>query len=134
MSCVRTSPAASTGSKLLSPSRNVTATYLHLFARGGLLLDCGEGTYGQLRRRYGERADAVVAGLKGVWISHIHADHHAGLARCAELGRRHARACPFPVLTSPVLAAFVHTDDVADVPALYAEGQPFRHSLVVPCL
>ena len=71
-----------TGAAMPSKYRNVTATYLHMFARGGMLLDCGEGTYGQLRRRYGvAAADAVVAGLKCVWISHIHADHHAGLAR-----------------------------------------------------
>ncbi|EIE21088.1 Metallo-hydrolase/oxidoreductase, partial [Coccomyxa subellipsoidea C-169] len=71
-----------TGAAMPSKYRNVTATYLHIFARGGMLLDCGEGTYGQLRRRYGAAAaDAVVAGLTCVWISHIHADHHAGLAR-----------------------------------------------------
>lgn len=32
--------------------------------------------------RYGNKAaDEIVAGLKCVWISHIHADHHTGLAR-----------------------------------------------------
>ena len=51
--------------------------------QGGLLLDCGEGTYGQLVRRYGGATGAVLAGLRLIWISHIHADHHAGLARCA---------------------------------------------------
>ena len=50
--------------------------------QGGLLLDCGEGTYGQLVRRYGGATGAVLAGLRLIWISHIHADHHAGLARC----------------------------------------------------
>ena len=50
-------------------------------SQGGMLLDCGEGTYGQLRRRYGAATDEIVAGLKCVWISHIHADHHAGLGR-----------------------------------------------------
>ena len=60
--------------------------YLHMFARGGMLLDCGEGTYGQLRRRYGAAgADSIVSRLRAVWISHIHADHHAGLARCVLL-------------------------------------------------
>lgn len=46
-----------------------------------MLLDCGEGTYGQLSRRYGAATNAIIAGLKCVWISHIHADHHAGLGR-----------------------------------------------------
>ena len=72
--------------------RNVTAMYVHMFARGGLLLDCGEGTYGQLRRRYGAAgADDIVSKLAAVWISHIHADHHAGLARhvCSQPRCRH---------------------------------------------
>ncbi|KAK9908066.1 hypothetical protein WJX75_002371 [Coccomyxa subellipsoidea] len=90
-----------TGAAMPSKYRNVTATYLHMFARGGILLDCGEGTYGQLRRRYGAAAaDRVVAGLKCVWISHIHADHHAGLARI--LAVRSALlgpgAAPLPVI------------------------------------
>ncbi len=72
-----------TGASIPSKYRNVTAIYLHRFAAGGLLLDCGEGTYGQLRRRYGPAADDVLANLRLIWISHIHADHHAGLARWA---------------------------------------------------
>ena len=48
-----------------------------------MLLDCGEGSYGQLRRRYGTAADDVIARLRCIWISHIHADHHAGLSRSA---------------------------------------------------
>lgn len=71
-----------TGAAVPSKYRNVTATYLHMFAHGGMLLDCGEGTYGQLRRRYGAAgANRIITGLKCVWISHIHADHHAGLGR-----------------------------------------------------
>ncbi|CAM6105646.1 unnamed protein product [Calypogeia fissa] len=71
-----------TGSSQPSKYRNVSAIYIHLFKRGGMLLDCGEGTYAQLKRRYGNKiADEIVAGLKCVWISHIHADHHTGLAR-----------------------------------------------------
>ena len=73
-----------TGASIPSKYRNVTGLYLHRFGAGGLLLDCGEGTYGQLVRRYGaEGADGVLAGLRLIWISHIHADHHAGLARRA---------------------------------------------------
>ncbi|BFI40606.1 ribonuclease Z [Marchantia polymorpha subsp. ruderalis] len=78
-----------TGSSQPSKYRNVSAIYIHLFHRGGLLLDCGEGTYAQLKRRYGATtADEVVAGLKMVWISHIHADHHTGLARILSVRRQ----------------------------------------------
>lgn len=40
-----------TGSMQPSKYRNVSAIYINLFSKGGLLLDCGEGTLGQLKRR-----------------------------------------------------------------------------------
>lgn len=40
-----------TGSSQPSKYRNVSSIYLNLFSRGGMLLDCGEGTLGQLKRR-----------------------------------------------------------------------------------
>ncbi|KAM7254519.1 hypothetical protein ACFE04_003899 [Oxalis oulophora] len=71
-----------TGSSQPSKYRNVSSIFINLFAKGSLLLDCGEGSLGQLKRRYGvEGADDAVRNLRCVWISHIHADHHAGLAR-----------------------------------------------------
>uniref|UniRef100_A0A803NZ43 ribonuclease Z n=1 Tax=Cannabis sativa TaxID=3483 RepID=A0A803NZ43_CANSA len=71
-----------TGSSQPSKYRNVSSIHINIFSKGGLLLDCGEGTLGQLKRRYGvDKADDVVRGLRCIWISHMHADHHAGLAR-----------------------------------------------------
>ncbi|KAJ6700796.1 TRNASE Z TRZ4 MITOCHONDRIAL [Salix koriyanagi] len=77
-----------TGSSQPSKYRNVTSIYINLFSKGSLLLDCGEGTLGQLKRRYGvEGADNAVRKLRCIWISHIHADHHTGLARILALRR-----------------------------------------------
>lgn len=77
-----------TGSSQPSKYRNVTSIYINLFSKGSLLLDCGEGTLGQLKRRYGvEGADNAVRNLRCIWISHIHADHHTGLARILALRR-----------------------------------------------
>lgn len=70
-----------TGAAIPSKYRNVTGIYLNLFSRGGMLVDCGEGSFGQLKRRFGERVWDVIRQLKCIWISHIHADHHAGLTR-----------------------------------------------------
>ncbi|KAJ1394656.1 tRNase Z endonuclease, partial [Sesbania bispinosa] len=39
-----------TGSSQPSKYRNVSSIYINLFSKGGLLLDCGEGTLGQLKR------------------------------------------------------------------------------------
>eukprot|EP01018_Ginkgo_biloba_P002572 Gb_04947 [translate_table: standard] len=71
-----------TGSSQPSKYRNVSSIFVNLFSHGGILLDCGEGTLAQLKRRFGVRgADDVLKALKCIWISHIHADHHTGLAR-----------------------------------------------------
>ncbi|XP_039143394.1 tRNAse Z TRZ4, mitochondrial-like isoform X3 [Dioscorea cayenensis subsp. rotundata] len=75
-----------TGSSQPSKYRNVSSVFVNLFSRGNLLLDCGEGTLGQLKRRFGvSGADDAVKNLKFIWISHIHADHHAGLVRILAL-------------------------------------------------
>ena len=53
----------------------------------GVLLDAGEGTYGQLSRQFGGRAGALdaLASLRlPVWISHKHLDHQGGLLRVLE--------------------------------------------------
>ena len=111
-----------TGAAQPSKYRNVSGTYVRLAAAGqqagvapasssGLLLDCGEGTLGQLRRRYGAAGtSAALASLAAVWISHIHADHHAGLpglllARAAAVrrGKREAVAGPTPPSIPPLL-------------------------------
>ncbi|KTF93497.1 hypothetical protein cypCar_00017334, partial [Cyprinus carpio] len=41
-----------------------------------LLLDCGEGTFGQLCRHYGNDVDEVLSRLSTIFVSHLHADHH----------------------------------------------------------
>ncbi|OIT27678.1 hypothetical protein A4A49_30936 [Nicotiana attenuata] len=77
-----------TGSSQPSKYRNVSSIFVNLFSKGSILLDCGEGTLGQLKRRFGiEGADEAVKGLRCIWISHIHADHHTGLARILALQR-----------------------------------------------
>ncbi|KAJ1335058.1 ribonuclease Z [Microdochium nivale] len=69
-----------TGSALPSKYRNVSATLVCVPGYGNYLLDCGENTLGQLRRVLGPRLPDVLKELKGVWISHLHADHHLGTA------------------------------------------------------
>ncbi|GKV16213.1 hypothetical protein SLEP1_g26888 [Rubroshorea leprosula] len=84
-----------TGSSQPSKYRNVSSVHINLFSKGSLLLDCGEGTLGQLKRRYGiDGANDAVRNLKCVWISHIHADHHTGLARVLALRRDLLKGVP----------------------------------------
>ncbi|KAK1162202.1 zinc phosphodiesterase ELAC protein 2-like isoform X1 [Acipenser oxyrinchus oxyrinchus] len=68
-----------TGSALPMKIRNVSATLLNISPTQSVLLDCGEGTFGQLCRHYGNNIDEVLSNLSAVFISHMHADHHTGL-------------------------------------------------------
>lgn len=52
-------------------------------------MDCGEGTYGQLVRFYGNSVDQEIAKINGIYVSHLHADHHIGLVGLLQ-GRRRA--------------------------------------------
>ncbi|CAN8097590.1 unnamed protein product [Discula destructiva] len=73
--------ALGTGSSLPSKYRNVSATLVRIPGAGSYLFDAGESTLGQLRRMYGPaKADEILADLKCIWISHLHADHHLGTA------------------------------------------------------
>ncbi|CED84274.1 Predicted metal-dependent hydrolase (beta-lactamase superfamily) [Phaffia rhodozyma] len=112
-----------TGSSMPSKYRNVSSTHIHIPGYGGILLDTGEGTLGQLSRLFGDafvpdedintdqtsppspareklsgndrpeqkeiededidlpRIVKVMRELRMIFISHLHADHHLGLAR-----------------------------------------------------
>lgn len=70
-----------TGSAMPSKYRNVAGTLLRVPGCGSYLFDCGENTLGQLKRIYGpEMMKDILRDLKLIWISHVHADHHLGLA------------------------------------------------------
>uniref|UniRef100_A0A8B9GMS5 Zinc phosphodiesterase ELAC protein 2 n=1 Tax=Amazona collaria TaxID=241587 RepID=A0A8B9GMS5_9PSIT len=68
-----------TGSAIPMKIRNVSSTLVNTSSTHSLLLDCGEGTFGQLCRHYGEQIDQVLCNIAAVFVSHMHTDHHSGL-------------------------------------------------------
>jgi ribonuclease Z len=69
-----------TGAAIPSKYRNVTSILLQN-GDSSILMDCGESSLGQLYKRFGHHAtEGILRSLRFVWISHIHADHHMGLA------------------------------------------------------
>ncbi|KAI5286545.1 hypothetical protein KEM54_006692 [Ascosphaera aggregata] len=73
--------ALGTGSSLPSKYRNVSATLVKVPGVGNYLLDCGEGTLGQMRRLFPtNELKQIIQDLKIIWVSHLHADHHLGTA------------------------------------------------------
>lgn len=67
--------ALTVAAKYLSPLTSATHS---------LLLDCGEGTFGQLCRHYGEQVDGVLCNLVAVFVSHMHTDHHSVGSVCGK--------------------------------------------------
>ncbi|KAK9888230.1 hypothetical protein WA026_000498 [Henosepilachna vigintioctopunctata] len=79
-----------TGSCIPNKTRNTSGILLETSDDQKILLDCGEGTYGQLVRFYGkQKSDEILANLNIVYVSHMHADHHIGLIGILQ-GRRRA--------------------------------------------
>ncbi|KAK3190972.1 hypothetical protein K4F52_002920 [Lecanicillium sp. MT-2017a] len=69
-----------TGSSMPAKHRNVSGTLIRVPGIGNYLLDCGEGTIGQIRRLFSEEETAdVLRNLRCVVVSHVHADHHMGI-------------------------------------------------------
>ncbi|XP_071059979.1 zinc phosphodiesterase ELAC protein 2-like [Pseudochaenichthys georgianus] len=65
-----------TGSALPMKIRKVSGTLVNISPSQSLMLDCGEGTFGQLCRHYGDAVDQALSKISTVFISHLHADHH----------------------------------------------------------
>lgn len=69
-----------TGAFVPSKYRNVTGILLQ-HKDASMLMDCGESSLGQLYKRFGKAVtEDILRSLSCIWISHIHADHHMGLA------------------------------------------------------
>ncbi|KIY69263.1 hypothetical protein CYLTODRAFT_349872 [Cylindrobasidium torrendii FP15055 ss-10] len=92
-----------TGSAIPSKHRNVSSLLVRIPGKGNILLDAGEGTWGQLARLYGVDKTQpgnvwdVLRDIHCVFISHTHGDHHMGLP---EILRRRKTLDPPP--TTPL--------------------------------
>lgn len=75
-----------------------------------ILLDCGEGSVGQLYRFYGDQTEDIIRSIKGLHITHMHGDHHMGIMDFVRLRQK----C-IPENRSPLL--------------LMAPKQPFENLL-----
>lgn len=67
-----------TGASIPSKYRNVTGIHLDIKNHGGIIFDCGEGSFGQISRLFGTNG-LFFEKLKAIFISHEHLDHYLGL-------------------------------------------------------
>ncbi len=68
-----------TGSAMPGKVRNTSAIWVNIDSETSFLLDCGEGTFGQIFRFYGHEYESKLKSLKAIYVSHLHADHHLGM-------------------------------------------------------
>lgn len=72
----------------------VSSTLIRIPNYGSVLLDCGEGTWGQLIRLYGDDPEhksgvwEVLRDIKCIFLSHVHGDHHIGLSKLLSMRSR----------------------------------------------
>lgn len=72
----------------------VSGHYIQIPDWGNFLLDAGEGTWGQMARCFGtdpaqpSNVWQTLRDLKCIFISHAHADHHAGLAKILAMRKK----------------------------------------------
>jgi ribonuclease Z len=95
-----------TASSLPCKYRNVTGMALKAANGSWFLLDVGESTIGNLLRTHKDLGgpDSPLAKVKGVWISHPHADHHLGLIR---LLQERKSSDPLILIAPPPLFRFL---------------------------
>ena len=79
------------------PPAPVLSNLIQIPTYGSILLDTGEGTWGQIARRFGTQVEngatespamQILRDLRCVFISHIHGDHHMGLAKILSVRRQ----------------------------------------------
>ncbi|KAJ6246417.1 zinc phosphodiesterase elac protein [Anaeramoeba flamelloides] len=70
-----------TGGGSQSKYRNTPGIFIRVTEDFNILLDCGEGSFGQLMVFYKQKISEILLNLKFIWISHIHGDHCHGLLK-----------------------------------------------------
>nr|ODO03678.1 hypothetical protein L204_00014 [Cryptococcus depauperatus CBS 7855] len=108
-----------TGSAIPSKYRNVSCTHLAVPGVGGIMLDAGEGSLGQLKRRFSsnEELQRIFEDLKVIFISHMHADHHLGLNAILEERFRFGVKAPLYVIAPYLIALNMQETATWQIPA-----------------
>ncbi|KAE9397976.1 hypothetical protein BT96DRAFT_995290 [Gymnopus androsaceus JB14] len=147
-----------TGSAVPGKYRNVSATAITIPTYGNILLDCGEGTWGQLCRFFGtekmrsswgasadeytstssasgagagtgiENATAheFLRNLKCIYVSHVHADHHLGVAKVLAERKKLNPPPTHPCYLITIRAVHMYLRELQDLEDLGLVLDPFN--------
>lgn len=124
-----------TGSCIPNKTRNVSSILIQTAAEAFVLLDCGEGTYGQIVRLYGkERTREIMRQLQAVYVSHLHADHHIGLIALLKERQELEPEKPLLLLAPRQIEPWLQfynrqIESIADAYTLVANGELLEYPL-----
>ncbi|THH10213.1 hypothetical protein EW146_g8446 [Bondarzewia mesenterica] len=129
-----------TSSAVASRYRNVSSILVQIPGRGNMLLDAGEGTWGQLVRFFGtdesqiDNVWDVLRNLKCIYISHAHADHHAGLAKILAMRKTLNPAPTEPLYLVALYPIHLYLREQTEVEDLGLSDSPVSTNGVIPIL
>ncbi|KIK63188.1 hypothetical protein GYMLUDRAFT_197664 [Collybiopsis luxurians FD-317 M1] len=125
-----------TGSAIPGKYRNVSATVIQIPNYGNILLDCGEGTWGQLCRKLGTDVDdpnnvyAFLRDLKAIYISHVHADHHMGVAKVLAMRKALDPPPKHPLYLVTIRSVHLYLRELSDLEDLGLSDDPDKNGVV----
>ncbi|PPQ65164.1 hypothetical protein CVT24_011027 [Panaeolus cyanescens] len=110
-----------TGGTLPSMYRNVLSTLIRIPGWGNIILDCGEGTWGQMARHFGtdksvpDNAWDMLRDVKCIFASHIHGDHHMGLSQLLSKRKQLDPPPSHPLYVVSVRGVHLYLRELSDV-------------------
>ncbi|KAF4591050.1 hypothetical protein EYR40_009650 [Pleurotus pulmonarius] len=125
-----------TGSALPTKYRNVSSTLIQIPKWGSILLDAGEGSWGQLVRLFGapnpehvgqdvKNVETLLRDLRCIFVSHIHGDHHMGVAKILAKRRQLDPPPTQPLYLVALRAVHVYLREYSDIEDLgLFDGSP----------
>jgi ribonuclease Z len=104
-----------TSSATPSKYRNVTS-YMVQTPDSYYLIDCGEGTYGQIRQMFGPKTSEMLTKLRVIFMTHTHQDHTNGLItliqerqKAVEMAENKEEILPLVVVCNRNIVKHMHT-------------------------
>ncbi|KAI9458853.1 hypothetical protein BJY52DRAFT_1267524 [Lactarius psammicola] len=129
-----------TNSAISSRYRNVSGHLVQIPDWGNLLLDAGEGTWGQMARYFGTDSTRpmnvwqALRDLKCIFISHAHADHHAGLPKILAMRKQLDPPPSGPLYLISISTVHLYLRELSDLENLGLSDSTDTPNGIVPIL
>ncbi|KAJ7282084.1 hypothetical protein C8J57DRAFT_1056630, partial [Mycena rebaudengoi] len=109
------------GKYCIDASNTVSSVLVRIPGWGSIILDAGEGTWGQLARQFGVDGTSspnvwdVLRDLKCIFVSHMHGDHHLGVANILTKRRQLNPPPEHPLYLVAVHTVHLYLRELSDI-------------------